>query len=126
MNRYLLDTCTLIEWAIDPSRLSTEARAAIGDGRSFIFVSAASTWEIAIKQKLGKLPIVANIDDLLLANRFEPLSITVEHSLATLELPMHHKDPFDRMLIAQARLENLKLITKDRIIVQYPVTTLAA
>lgn len=126
MSRLLLDTCTLIHWAVDPSRIATNARAAIGDGRSFVYVSAASTWEVAIKQRIGKLGPIGNLEQLLADNRFEPLPISLHHTVATLELPMLHRDPFDRLLVAQALYENFQLVTQDRMIQQYDVSILAA
>lgn len=126
MTRYLLDTCVLIDWAVDPKRLRDEGRIAIADGRSHVFVSAASAWEMAIKAMLGKLKAPADLSSLLQANRFVELSITLQHAVLTGELPMHHKDPFDRLLIAQARSESLTIITRDDTIGRYDVPTLAA
>lgn len=99
----LLDTHVFL-WAIDNDpNLSREAREAIIDGNNVVFVSAASAWEIAIKKAIGKL-IVPNEDYLLELelHRFTPLDITTEHALEVEHLPAHHKDPFDRMLVAQA------------------------
>lgn len=126
MTRYLLDTHTLIDWAINPNRLSTEARLAIGSGRSLIFVSAVTAIEIAIKQKLGKLNSPTDIRWLLKENHFEELNVTIEHAEETLHLPLAHKDPFDRLLVAQARIEKLTLITRDSVLLdKYDVATLA-
>lgn len=126
MNRLLLDTCTLIHWATNPKLLKEEARIAIASGRTFVFVSAATAWEIAIKTKLGKLGETPPIAELLRDNRFSELPITVAHAEATLELPLIHNDPFDRLLVAQARKESLTLVTSDTEILKYDVMTLAA
>jgi len=122
----LLDTCALIFWAVNPDVLTEEARIAIGDGRSFVYVSAATAMEIAIKYKIGKLDVPTDVSELLRVNRFEPLSISIEHGQAMCDLPLHHKDPFDRVLIAQAHLEKLMLSTRDKEIVKYDVPILAA
>ncbi len=126
MSRFLLDTCTLIDWALDPKRLSESARLAIADGRSFVYVSAATAWEIAIKVKLGKLPSPPSLEALLKDNRFFELPISIAHAEVTKELPLLHRDPFDRLLIAQAKSERLVLITRDAMFSNYDVTTLAA
>ena len=126
MKPILLDTCTLIDWATNPTRLSDEARHLIAAGRSFVFVSAASAWEIAIKRRIGKLAAPTDIDWLLRQNRFNELAISIAHTDATIKLPMHHKDPFDRLLVAQAQCEHLTLITRDREILKYDIPTIAA
>ena len=110
----LIDTHVLL-WAVDndPS-LSPAARAAITDGRNIVFVSAATAWEIAIKKALGKLqaPTDTYLEELR-HHRFTPLDITTEHALTVETLPPHHADPFDRMLVAQAQVEKLTLVTRD-------------
>jgi PIN domain nuclease of toxin-antitoxin system len=110
----LLDTHVFL-WAVEDSpRLSNEARQAITEGRNIVFVSAATAWELAIKRAIGKLrtPGGDYLEELR-AHRFTALDITSEHALAVEMLPPHHKDPFDRMLVAQARLEKLTLVTHD-------------
>lgn len=126
MSRYLLDTHTLIMWALCPTQLDQNARIAIADGRADVVVSAAAAWEIAIKRRTGKLHGPTDIQSLVVANRFRPLPITFEHAEATQRLPFHHKDPFDRLLVAQAQVERLVLITRDKEIARYDVPTLAA
>ena len=118
----LLDTHTFL-WAIDNnSNLSQEARAAITDGNNLVFVSAATAWEISIKKAVGKLTIPqGSYLDELSVHRFTLLDITTEHALAVENLPQHHQDPFDRLLIAQARIEKLILVTRDPRIKQYAV-----
>lgn len=109
----LLDTHILI-WVFsrDPN-LSRAATDAIRDGTNVVFVSAATAWEIAIKKSLGKLKVPGNYQEGLARYRFTPLSVTTEHALAVEHLPPHHKDPFDRLLIAQAKIEALTLVTSD-------------
>lgn len=110
----LIDTHVLL-WALDddPS-LSPAARAAITDGRNMVFVSAATAWEIVIKKALGKLhaPTDSYLDELR-RHRFTPLDITSQHALAVEMPPMHHNDPIDRLLVAQAQVEKLTLVTRD-------------
>jgi PIN domain nuclease of toxin-antitoxin system len=122
--RLLLDTHTLI-WALDdPDRLPARIRQAI-DAGVVVFISAASTWEIAIKVAVGRL--VFPIDQLpgaLTDAAFQELPISIAHSLGAAGLPPLHRDPFDRLLIAQARHERLTLVTRDLDIRRYPVDTL--
>ncbi|MEM7117383.1 MAG: type II toxin-antitoxin system VapC family toxin [Chloroflexota bacterium] len=123
----LLDTHIFL-WAIeDHPNLTEPARNAIIDGRNVVFVSAATAWEIAIKRGLGKLDVPQG-DYLgeLHAHRFTPLDIKTEHTLAVEFLPMHHKDPFDRLLIAQAQIEKLTLVTRDPKIMAYDVSVIAS
>lgn len=102
--------------------LSQRARAAIIDGNNTVFVSAATAWEISIKKAIGKLftPPGSYLDELK-AHRFTPLDITTEHALAVEHLPQHHRDPFDRILVAQAHIERLTLVTRDSRIKRYDV-----
>jgi PIN domain nuclease of toxin-antitoxin system len=122
----LLDTHVFL-WAIDDDpRLSKAARAAIIDGNNIVFVSAATAWEISIKKAIGKLTVPqGNYLDELRLHRFTPLPITTEHALAVADLPQHHRDPFDRLLIAQAQMEKLTLVTGDIRIKQYAVQMIA-
>ena len=123
----LLDTHVLL-WALDNDPLlSPAARNAIIDGNNIVFVSAATAWEIAIKKALGKLRApTSNYLEELRRHRFTPLDITSEHALAVEELPPHHADPFDRLLVAQAQIEKLTLITRDSRIQAYNVRTIKA
>ena len=84
-----------------------------------VYVSAATTWEIEIKRALGKLKAPVDLEEALSASHFVPLAITVLHSIAAAKLPRHHDDPFDRMLIAQANVESLTLVTSDRRLENY-------
>ncbi len=123
----LLDTHTFL-WAVDDNpNLSQEARAAITDGSNLVFVSAATAWEISIKKAIGKLslPDGSYLEELK-AHRFTPLDITTEHALAIENLPRHHQDPFDRLLVAQAQTEKLILITRNPRIKQYAVRIIEA
>jgi PIN domain nuclease of toxin-antitoxin system len=109
----LLDTNVLLWWFADSPRLNDEAREMIA-ASPMVYVSAATTWEIEIKRALGKLKAPADLEAVLSASHFVPLTITIAHSIAAAKLPRHHDDPFDRMLIAQGRLEGLTLVTSDR------------
>lgn len=126
MTRFLLDSHTLLWWATNPALLTMEARQAIADGRHLVFVSVATIWELGVKQAAGKLKTPEDVRALLTANRFDVLSITADHAHAAPALPLHHRDPFDRMLIAQARIEALTLVTRDPAIAKYDVPVLAA
>jgi PIN domain nuclease of toxin-antitoxin system len=126
MGAYLLDTHALIWWLSEPRTLSKPARTVIADPEHRILLSAASAWEMSIKQRLGRLDFPPNLPEVLEENQIEMLPITIPHALATGTLPMHHQDPFDRMLIAQANHEQLILITRDAHIEQYDVKTLKA
>ncbi len=121
---FLLDTHVLLWWLSDHKSLTPKAREAIKNGENLIFVSAATAWEIAIKQGLGKLKVPANLEEVLTLNSFQPLSISLHHGLVAGALPRHHDDPFDRMLIAQATTEQLTLVTHDDRIKQYGVSIL--
>ena len=111
--RLLLDTLALL-WALaTPDRLSPRARDAIVDGTNEVFVSPASPWELVIKEAAGKLQATGDLRAEIDAAAFVALPITIDHALAAGALPLHHKDPFDRMLIAQATLESLTIVTRD-------------
>lgn len=125
--RLLLDTHVLL-WALgQPSKLRPAVRAALVDADNDVLVSAASTWEIAIKAALGKLRAdLAEIASAAAATGFTELGITVAHTLRVRTLPAHHRDPFDRMLVAQAACEGLTLVTNDRALAAYGVPLLDA
>ena len=122
--RLLLDTHILLWWLADELRIPEKHREIIRDGKNQVLVSTASAWEVAIKQRLGKLRAPADLKSQLKAARFELLNITIDHALAVGELPDHHSDPFDRMLIAQARIEGLTLVTEDPKFLSYDLTIL--
>jgi PIN domain nuclease of toxin-antitoxin system len=123
--RFLLDTHTLLWCFNDAPSLSPRARRLIEDGSNETLVSAASAWEIATKVRLGKLPtgeeLVADFDRYLAQLGCDPLPISLEHAIRAGKLPGEHRDPFDRMLIAQAQTENLAIISNDRIFDTYHV-----
>jgi PIN domain nuclease of toxin-antitoxin system len=120
----LLDTHILLWWLSDDPLLPTAARTAIASPDNEVIVSAATAWEIAIKRAAGRLEAPDDLLDALKTNDFVTLSITPAHALAAGGLPPHHSDPFDRMLIAQARADNLTLVTVDRRFPQYDVQLL--
>ncbi|HZR91821.1 MAG TPA: type II toxin-antitoxin system VapC family toxin [Gaiellaceae bacterium] len=124
--RLLLDTNALIWALLDDPSLTREARSAIGARGNHVAASAASVWEISIKHRAGKLR--SPVDDVVrdLARRFSMLPITPEHAWAAGQLPLHHRDPFDRMLVAQAQLEGLTIVTRDPKIARYQVAILPA
>ncbi len=123
---FLLDTHVLI-WALENNpTLSELSRHSIIDGGNMIFVSPISVWEIGIKKSLGKLETPDNLLEEIKAHRFSLLQIDFNHAMLAGNLPDIHKDPFDRMLIAQAIIENLTLITRDKLIDKYDVQTLMA
>lgn len=115
----LLDTHALIWWLDDPRMLEEAARAAIADGGNLVFVSAASAWEMRIKSATGKLHVPRDLGEQMRRERFEELPIRIAHTEALEELPMLHRDPFDRLLVAQAKAESLVLVTKDPKILLY-------
>lgn len=110
--RLLLDTEVLIWWDADDSRLGPKARAAIQQAED-VYVSAASAWEIAIKQGLGKLQTRRKPSQAVMEGGFSPLPVTLEHAEAVRTLPKHHNDPFDRLIVAVAQLEALTIVTSD-------------
>lgn len=123
--RLLLDTHVLLWWWQDDPHLSDELRAQIATPSHELFVSVASAWEITIKTSLGKLRFpLERMTPLLDAEGFRLLPIQLIHALAVADLPWHHRDPFDRLLIAQARAEGLTLVTCDARFAQYEVAVL--
>ena len=109
----LLDTHILLWWLANSKSLSKTARALISDGAQTIVVSAVTAWEMAIKKAAGKLEVPDDLESALQANHFDILPITVRHALAAGALPPHHTDPFGRMLVAQAEVEGMTLLTHD-------------
>jgi len=122
----LLDTHVLLWWLDDHPTLSKKTKAAIADGKNPVFVSAVVIWEIRIKQALGKLKIPRNFRRVLDDQSFEMLDITVEHAHAVGDLPAYHRDPFDRMLVAQAKVERLTLVTRDIRLKKYKIPLITA
>jgi PIN domain nuclease of toxin-antitoxin system len=108
----LLDSHILLWWLSDDRRLSKAARVSITDAE-MVYISAITAWELTIKSALGKLRVPDDLEKEIGASGFTPLPLTVAHAVAAGKLPPHHNDPFDRMLIAQATLESLTLVTSD-------------
>ena len=122
----LLNTHTLI-WALENNpTLSSASREAITDGENLVFVSAVSVWEISVKQTLGKLCVPDNLIEEIKIHRFTPLEIDYQHAQLAGKLPSIHKDPFDRMLVAQSMIEKLTIVTRDHFIEQYDVSVIKA
>ena len=122
--RCLLDTHIFIWWLYDDPKLPQRHKELITDGENLIYVSVASLWEIEIKRALGNLTIDPDCLDLIETEGFKTLNIQKDHIKGLRDLPPLHKDPFDRMLIAQAMAENLILLTVDKKILQYHCHTL--
>lgn len=126
--RLLLDTHALLWWLAGDENLSASARTAVSEDANAIFVSAASTWEIATKHRLGKLPganaIASDLAGAIKSQGFLGLPITIRHGEAAGALPGPHRDPFDRMLIAQSTLEDLMLVSNERAFDAYGVQRL--
>jgi len=124
---YLLDTHTFLWWCAADKQLSNTAINLISDAKNRVFVSAVSGWEIAIKSRLGKLPLPDKPDvfmaNMLKHHSFEVLEISMSHAVAEYDLESHHSDPFDRLLIVQTKLEGLTLISNDGLIAKYNVAT---
>ena len=125
MRRLLLDTHAFLWWLADSRKLKHDARSAIAEGSALVHVSAATIWEIAIKTRLGKVdPGTKQLDQEIAANRFSELRISARHALGAGNLPLHHDDPFHRLLIAQAQLEDLTIVTHDRAFAAYKIDIL--
>jgi PIN domain nuclease of toxin-antitoxin system len=128
--KYLLDTGVWL-WSLwDPDRLSRRSRAVLADFGHEIFLSAVTSWEVAIKSRAGKLHLPeapgTYVPRRMADQGLRPLPVSHRHALAVFGLPDHHQDPFDRLLIAQSNLEDMILITADRLIEKYPVQILWA
>jgi PIN domain nuclease of toxin-antitoxin system len=119
MQRFLLDTHVFLWWLIDDAQLGEKCKAFIQNERNDVFVSAATIWELSIKSALGKLQAPEDMDAIVEDEGFEKLPISLYHGQLAGSLPLLHRDPFDRMLIAQAQAEGLILITADADIAAY-------
>lgn len=126
--RLLLDTHAFLFWITDSDELSVRAREHIEDPENELYLSAVSGWEIAIKTKLNRLalpgPPERVITEQMAYNHIQSLSIQMSHALNTFHLPQLHRDPFDRMLVAQSRVEEIPILTRDPAISQYEVETI--
>jgi PIN domain nuclease of toxin-antitoxin system len=123
--RLLLDTHVVLWWLTDDPTLDDEIKDRL-DRESDVYLSPATIWEVAIKQSIGKLIEPVDLPERIRDSGFRELPITFEHGIAAGRLPLIHRDPFDRMLVAQARLEDLTLVTRDADIQKYDVRLLTA
>lgn len=124
--RLLLDTHAFLWWLIDAPRLADTARAAIANASNDIFVSAITGWEIAVKRAKGAMTAPDNLSAIVEEKGFVHLPLTFHHAEQAGKLPMLHRDPFDRFLIAQAQTEGLILVTRDTHIARYGIRTMLA
>jgi len=123
----LLDTHTFLRWITNDPQLSPRCQQIISDPSNSLYLSVASAWEIAIKAQIGKLPLSDTPEKLipkhLALNSFQVLPIHLDHALHLYTLPLLHRDPFDRILVAQSQRENLPILTADSLIAQYGIQT---
>jgi len=124
--RLLVDSHVFLWWAEDPGKLAEPARAAIEDGRNDAFVSLASIWELSIKIGLGKLELPMSMEEMMRRSLMSLLPIRLEHAIAAGSLPHHHRDPFDRMVVAQGLAEGMMVITRDEVLSRYGVPVMLA
>ena len=126
--RVLLDTHAFLWWVEGTPLVGRRARAAVSDSENEVLVSIASCWELAIKLSLGKLRVIQSLDrfipEQLRLNGFSLLDIRLSHALRVADLPFHHRDPFDRLLVAQALEDDLTIVSADRVFRQYGVNVL--
>lgn len=123
--RILLDTHCWLWWFNDPGKLSQEATEALADAENEVFISAVSVWEVALKTSLGKLEIVDSLENLMALSlrdqQMRALDVSWRHAQHVISLPMHHRDPFDRLLVAQSQIESLPILTADAQVLAYEV-----
>ena len=124
--KYLLDTHVILWWFTEPTKISKPAHQIIMNKSNDIFISSASFWEMAIKKSIGKLTLPQNLLETATAEGFKFLPITPAEGLGVADLPLIHADPFDRLLIIQAKFNDLIVITNDKKIMNYPVVCLSA
>ncbi|MGL5941208.1 MAG: type II toxin-antitoxin system VapC family toxin [Waterburya sp.] len=124
--KFLLDTHSLLWTVFEPDKLSTEAQEIIVDQQNIICVSLISLWEISIKQNIGRLDIPKEFFEIVTTGGFEMLPLSIAQIEQYQKLPLHHRDPFDRMLIVQAKEQKLILITRDSEISKYDIKLLKA
>jgi PIN domain nuclease of toxin-antitoxin system len=125
--KFLLDTHTFIWWDSDPLKLTPQVLNICQDPENLLLLSVVSVWEMQIKLQFGRLKLTLPLAELVAGqqqtNKIVILNVKLEHILALEKLPPHHKDPFDRLLIAQANIEEAVLVSKDQIFKEYPVQT---
>lgn len=121
---YLLDTHIVLWWLTEPEKIHAKAQKTIRDRANDMFVSAATFWEMAIKKSIGRLTLPHNLLETVALEGFKILPIMPEECIGVADLPMLHADPFDRLLILQAKLYDLVIITRDSKIMEYPVVTM--
>jgi PIN domain nuclease of toxin-antitoxin system len=119
--RLLLDTHAALWWLSGDERFGTEAEQQIGDTTNQVLLSAAVVWEVAIKRSLGKLKAPSDFAPTLVGAGAQPLPVSLEHAAAVEQLPWHHRDPFDRLLIAQATVERAALVSADMALAAYGI-----
>lgn len=124
--RLLLDTHVLLWWMLEHPRLTPDLEALVADESNTVLVSSVSAIEISTKQQLGKLDVPDDLDEQVGASGFTDLPLTIRHGLAAGRLPLHHRDPFDRLLVAQAQCDDLTLVTADRKLLAYDVRRIMA
>lgn len=120
--KLLLDTHTALWWLLDDERLGVDASRELTEDRNQILLSAAVVWEVSIKRSLGKLRAPPDFAAILLESGAQPLPITLDHAAAVESLPWHHRDPFDRLLLAQALSEGAAIVSRDEALLQYGVS----
>jgi len=123
---YLLDTHVVLWWLTEPKKISAKAHKLISNRKNEVYVSSVSLWEMAIKKEIGRLTLPLNLLSVLAAETFQILPLKGEEALGVIDLPNLHPDPFDRILIAQAKFNDLVLITRDQKMLGYPIVTLKA
>lgn len=121
--RVLVDTHVVLWWLLSSRRIRTEHAALLADPETTVWVSAATVWEIGIKRRLGKLRFSAPISESCLAAGFGLLPVSAQHAEVAGALDLHHRDPFDRMLVAQAQIEQMAIMTVDPVFDAYDVAT---
>ena len=120
--RLLLDTHAALWWLADDDRISDQVARYLTDDTNQVLLSAVVVWEVAIKRSLGKLDAPAGLVPTLLGAGAQPLPVTLDHAAAVETLPWHHRDPFDRLLVAQADTDGLTIVSQDELLVPYGVS----
>jgi PIN domain nuclease of toxin-antitoxin system len=120
--KLLLDTHAALWWLSDDDRIGEQVSRALTDDTNQVLISAVVVWEVAIKRSLGKLEAPEDLAPTLLAAGAQPLPVTIDHAAALEKLPWHHRDPFDRLLVAQALTEEVAIVSRDAPLSDYGVT----